>query len=212
MKETSLVGEIYRGLRVKYGRPGGQWCLWSKRPKTLAEKEEVAIGAILTQNTNWRNVEKAIDGLKREGLCALAGIYRLALKNKKQLADLIRPAGFFNQKADYLFFLSRFVVGRGGLEELQKKHQKGLRPQLLSLRGVGPETADSILLYALEKPVFVIDEYTRRFAAKNNLASIGDYHFLKDLFESNLRRDYRLYQDFHALIIIDGKHNGAQAH
>jgi endonuclease-3 related protein len=88
---------------------------------------------------------------------------------------------------------------------MKKEDGKKLREKLLKLKGIGPETADSILLYALDKPVFVIDEYTRRLVKKRNLAKNFSYKFLQELFEKNLKKDFRLYQDFHALIVIDGK-------
>ena len=90
---------------------------------------------------------------------------------------------------------------------MKKAELEELREELLKLKGIGPETADSILLYALDKPIFVIDEYTRRLVKKHNLADETNYQFLQKLFEENLRKDYRLYQDFHALIVINGKNS-----
>ena len=183
--------------------PKGQWKLWCKRPKTEREKEEVIIGAILTQRTNWRNVELAVNNLKRVKINSLKNIYRLG---EQRLAPLIKPSGFYQTKAQYLFNLARSIVkDYGSLERMKKMEFKELREELLKLKGIGPETADSILLYALDKPIFVIDEYTRRLVKKHNLADKTNYHFLQKLFEENLKRDYRLYQDFHALIVIDGK-------
>lgn len=205
MAENKIFG-LYQKLRKKYGHPKEQWILWCKRPKTNKEREEVIIGAILTQQTNWRNAELAIANSKKAKILSLAGIYRLGLKNEKKLALLIKPSGFYQQKAEYLFGLAKFILKEyGGLKKTRKVDLIPLRNNLLGLKGIGPETADSVLLYGLDKPVFVIDEYTRRFARKNRLTSNHDYHFLQKLFEKNLKKDFRLYQDFHALIVIDGK-------
>lgn len=199
----NLFGKLYRELKEKYGADGEQWALWCKRPKTKKEKEEVIIGAILAQRTNWKNVELALSNLKRARACSLKSIRQLG---KKKLAPLIKPAGFYRAKAAYLFHLAKFILENyGGLVRMEKSDLKELRERLLELRGVGPETADSILLYALDKPVFVIDEYTRRLVKERGLAVKLSYAFLQELFEKNLRKDFRLYQDFHALIVVNGK-------
>ena len=195
--------KLYKELKRKYGLPKGQWVLWCKRPKTRKEREEVIIGAILTQRTNWKNVELALNNLKRAKINSLKNIYKLGVK---KLTPLIRPSGFYKAKGDYLFYLAEFILNNyGNLERMKKVKLKELREQLLTLKGIGPETSDSILLYALDKPVFVIDEYTRRLVKKRGLAKDLSYAFLQKLFEQKLRKDFRLYQDFHALIIIDGK-------
>lgn len=195
--------KLYKKLKIKYGLPKGQWALWCKRPKTRKEKEEVIIGAILTQRTNWKNVELALNNLKRAKIDSFKNIYKLGAK---KLAPLIRPSGFYLTKGDYLFYLAEFILNNyGDLERMKKVKLKELREQLLTLKGIGPETSDSILLYALDKPVFVIDEYTRRLVKKRSLAKDLSYGFLQRLFEQKLRKDFRLYQDFHALIVIDGK-------
>lgn len=195
--------KLYNDLKRKYGKPGGQWSLWCKRPKTKSEKEEVVIEAILTQRANWKNVELALNNLKKAKINSLRDVYNLS---EEKLAIFIRPSGFYRAKANYLFHLSEFIIKNyGSLEIMKKVDTEELREQLLALKGIGPETADSILLYALNKPVFVIDEYTRRLAEKKKLAKNLNYDFLQNLFEKNLKKDYRLYQDFHALIIIDGK-------
>ena len=209
--------KLYQELKKKYGKPSGQWKLWCKRPrpkgarlaqrswaaKTKKEKEEVIIGAILTQRTNWKNVEIAIGNLKRARLDSLKSIYRLGAK---KLAFLIKPSGFYQVKARCLFSLAKFIIENyGSLEKMKKKKEEELRKELLKLKGVGPETADSILLYALDKPIFVVDEYTRRLIKKRKLSQNFSYEILQKLFEKNLKKDFRLYQDFHALIVIDGK-------
>ncbi len=199
----NVFEKLYKELKRKYGLPKGQWVLWCKRPKTRKEREEVMIGAILTQRTNWKNVELALNNLKRAKINSLKDIYKLGTK---KLAPLIKPSGFYQVKGDYLFYLAEFILNNyGDSERMKKAKLKELREQLLTLKGIGPETSDSILLYALDKPVFVIDEYTRRLVQKRSLAKDLSYVFLQKLFEQKLRKDFRLYQDFHALIVIDGK-------
>jgi len=206
MTQNKIV-KLYEKLLEKYGQPEGQWKLWCKRPKNVCQREEVIIGAILTQRANWKNVMLAIDNLKKAKIYTLSGIYKLGLKNKNKLADLIRPSGFYKQKCEYLMEMAKFFKKSGGIKNVQQIELKELREKLLDLHGVGPETADSILLYVLDKPIFVIDEYTRRLVKKEKLARDLSYDYLQKLFESNLPRDFALYQDFHALIVIDGKNN-----
>jgi len=197
------LDKLYKQLKKKYGPPKGQWSLWCKRPKTEKEREEVIIEAILTQRANWNNVRLAFGNLKREKMHRLKDIYQ---KGEKKLVPLIRPSGFYKTKANYLFHLAQFILKNyGGINKMKKENLQDLREKLLKLKGIGFETADSILLYALDKPIFVIDEYTRRFVKKHKLAKNLSYHFLQKLFEGEIKRDFRLYQDFHALIVIDGK-------
>jgi len=199
----NVFEKLYKKLKKKYGAPKGQWKLWCKRPKTEKERQEVIIGAILTQRTNWKNVELAINNLKETKINSLKNIYKLG---KRKLAHLIKPSGFYKTKAQYLFNLSRFIVKNyDSLKKMKKTKLEKLREELLKLKGIGPETADSILLYGLDKQIFVIDEYTRRLVKKYNLTDKTDYHFLQKLFEKNLKKNFQLYQDFHALIVIDGK-------
>jgi len=199
----NIFGKLYKRLKRKYGQPKGQWILWCKRPKTDQEREEVLVGAILTQRTNWKNVDLALGNLKRIRINSLRDIYQLGVK---KLAPLIKPSGFYQTKTNYLFHLIEFIFHNyGNLEKMRKTDFKELRERLLKLKGIGPETADSILLYALDKPVFVIDEYTCRLIKKRGLAKNLSYTFLQKLFEKSLRKDFRLYQDFHALIVINGK-------
>ncbi len=204
------LDKLYRELYSEYGKPSGQWKLWCRRPKTSKEREEVMMGAILTQRANWKNAELAMDNLKKAGICSLKGILRTGERNKKNLADLVRPSGFFRQKAEYVLGLAKHILKKySSVEKMKKEGLADLRKDLLGLKGIGPETADSILLYALDKPVFVIDEYTRRLVKKHPLFKkvrrLSKYGFLQELFEKNLKKDYRLYQDLHALIVIDGK-------
>lgn len=207
-QNPNKFSKLYSELRLRYGRPQGQWQLWCKRPKTQKEKEEVIIGAILTQRTSWKNVELAIANLKSARLDSLSQIAK-AKKSKivrNRLVSVVRPSGFYRQKGEYLVGLAKFIIERyGSVSKMAKGPLPRLRRELLSLKGVGPETADSILLYALEKPVFVIDEYTRRLVKRGKMSQSLNYEYLRKLFEKNLRRNWRLYQDFHALIVIDGK-------
>jgi len=195
--------KIYQELKKEYGRPAGQWLLWCKRPKKIYERETVIIEAILTQRINWLNVEKAVANLKKENLFSLKGIQKVKLQ---KLSFLIKPAGFYKAKAFYLKNLANFILNNyKNIQNLQKENLMVLRRKLINLKGIGPETADSILLYGLDKPIFVIDEYTRRLVKSKSLTSDFSYPALQELFMQNLKKDFRLYQDFHALIVIAGK-------
>lgn len=149
---------------------------------------EVIVGAILTQNTNWRNVEKAIENLKAAR--ALRSSSFLKLSNAK-LERLIKPSGFYKQKAKRL---------KGFVKEYLK-NPKMTRRELLDIKGIGPETADSILLYAFEEPTFVVDAYTRRIGQRVGLFKSDDYHEIKDFFEMNLPGDLEMYKEYHALLV-----------
>jgi endonuclease-3 related protein len=195
--------KLYLELKNKYEKEKEQWSLWCKRKKNKKEREEIIIGAILTQRTNWKNVELALNNLKKANINSLKDI---CLLGKEKLASLIRPSGFYKTKAGYLFDLSCFILKKyGSLDKMKKVDFEILRNELLKLKGIGPETADSILLYALDKPVFVVDEYTRRLVKERRLAKKFSYNFLQNLFEKNIKRDLNLYQDFHALIVTHGK-------
>ena len=203
------IRALYAELLNNYGKPEGQWKLWCRRPKTEAEKEIIFIEAILTQRTNWKNVELAMNNLRAEKITRLKDISKMYEKDAARFAGLIKLAGFYSQKAGYLSTLTKFVLENYKTVARMQKEQLGkLREELLALKGIGPETADSILLYALQKPVFVIDEYTKRIAREKNLGDNLSYSALQKLFESSVEKDYALYQDFHALIVINGKENG----
>jgi endonuclease-3 related protein len=163
------------------------------------------VGAILTQNTNWQNVEKAISNLKENKSLTPDRLYRLP---RKKLASLIRPAGYYNIKAKRLknflhFFLERFG---GNLKNMSTVKTRMLRQQLLSVNGIGPETADSILLYALGHPIFVIDAYTKRILLRHRLIKDdAGYDDMQSLFMGGLKRNARLFNEFHALFVKLGK-------
>ncbi len=152
-------------------------------------RDEVIIGAVLTQNTSWKNVEKSLENLKREGELSLEFVRKV---NLEVLKKLIRPSGFYNQKAIRLKTVAEFINPTGRVKTLS-------REELLRVKGIGPETADAILLYAGERLSFVIDKYTQRFI-KRFMNLEGDYHRLKNFFESNLPQDLGVYKEFHALI------------
>ena len=164
---------------------------------------EIMVGALLTQNTNWRNVEKAITNLKAADMLSADSITGCELP---RLEALIRPSGYFRQKAARLQILCRFFLGQGGTPGLQAAGTDVLRHQLLALNGIGPETADSILLYALDRPVFVIDAYTRRIFSRLGLTGPEDgYPELQGYFTSRLPADAALFNEYHALIVQHAK-------
>ena len=166
---------------------------------------EIAVGAILTQNTNWGNVEKAINNLKKQKSLNAKTLHNMA---DKKLALLIKPAGYYNIKTKRLkkfldFFTNHY---KGSIEKMKTEDKEALREKLLNINGIGPETADSILLYALEKPIFVIDAYTKRALIRHNVVSEkADYYELQEIFHKNLPQDTTLFNEFHALFVKLGK-------
>ena len=165
---------------------------------------EVIVGTILTQNTNWANVEKAIKNLKERGFLSLKCLYSLDLS---ELANTIRPAGYFNIKAQRLRNLISFIMEQyGDLSRFLDEKTAVLRERLLSVKGVGPETADSILLYAAGRPAFVIDAYTHRILSRHHtIEEETTYEALQLLFVEHLPEDPVLFNEFHALIVRTGK-------
>lgn len=159
------------------------------------------LGAILTQNTAWTNVEKAIAGLKQAGGLDAQSILHM---DEARLAGLIRPSGYFNQKAARLKLFCAFYLEHGGEAGMAQLNDP--RAALLALKGIGPETADSILLYALHKPVFVIDAYTRRIFSRLGLCEADiSYHALQDWFHAQLPADVPMFNEYHALIVQHAK-------
>lgn len=160
---------------------------------------EVAVGAVLTQNTAWTNVERAIAVLKSHRLMSLRGLARLT---PGRLAPLIRAAGCHNIKARRVLALVRWLEYQGGFAALRRRPTTALRVSLLSCHGVGPETADSVLLYALGRPCFVGDAYTRRVLSRMSLVAGNEpYEELRLMFETSLPRRARLYNEYHALLV-----------
>ena len=169
------------------------------------EPFEVMVGAILTQSAAWGNVEKAIANLKAAGALSPGGIRQLPLAG---LAEIIRPSGYFNAKAHKLKSLAQWLAENCGddLGQLFATDTGSLRQQLLSVHGIGPETADSIILYAAGKPVFVIDAYTRRIMGRIGLLPAGSgYGSYQALFMDNLPKDARLFNEYHALLVCLAK-------
>ena len=166
---------------------------------------EIITGAILTQNTSWANVERAIANLKSAGLLNAEELNNLDLS---KLAELIRPAGYYNIKAKRLknFLTYLFKNYAGKLTNLENLDTEQLRAELLAVKGIGRETADSILLYAFNREIFVVDAYTARIAVRHHLIEPGaDYEQLRELFQSNLSPDVKLFNEYHALLVRVGK-------
>ena len=185
--------DLYRHLFAQYGPQG--W--WPGRTRA-----EIIIGAILTQNTAWTNVEKAIRTLRRNRALNFTALEKTA---SGQLAEWIRPAGYFNQKAGYLKAFSRMLYrdAGGSLARLFRLPTADLRRKLLAVKGIGPETADSILLYAAKRPVFVVDAYTRRFLDAHGFKqeARASYDAIAALFMARLPQDVQLFNEYHALIV-----------
>jgi len=191
-----LLLKIYRRLFKHFG-PQHWW------PGETVE--EIIIGAVLTQNTNWGNVERAIDNLKRADALFLRKIVAL---EPETLSALIRPSGYYNIKAKRLWAVANYFVRRCDTDFslLETIPTDELRGELLSVHGVGRETADSILLYALNRPVFVVDAYTLRVGRRHGfLSEKDDYESARALFERSLKRDVHLYNEYHALLVRLGK-------
>ncbi len=185
---------VYRRLLTRYGPQ--HW--WPARTPF-----EVIIGAVLTQNTSWTNVERAIANLEAAG--ALEPDALLALPEPR-LAGLLRPSGYFNVKATRLRAVVAWYVAQGGYARLRRWATPHLRRALLDLHGVGPETADDILLYAFGRPVFVIDAYTRRLLSRLGLAEGTEpYEGLRAACELALGADAPLFNEYHALIVRHAK-------
>ncbi len=196
MKNDKCLIKIYKKLLRHFG-PQYWW--------PAETPFEVMVGAILTQNTAWPNVEKAIANLKKENVLSLKNMQRLSLK---KLARLIRPSGFYNQKAKklrtFLIFLLNLKQGR--INKIRLIKTKDLRKALLEVNGIGQETADSILLYALGRPTFVVDAYTKRIFSRHGIIPPGaSYEEIQEIFMSNLPKKIKLYNEYHALIVATGK-------
>ncbi len=195
-KQKGILERIYQKLYDDYG-PQHWW------PGNSAF--EIIIGAILTQNTAWRNAEKAINNLKQHKALSVAAIKNIPVR---ELAKLIKPAGYYNQKAKKLKNFIRFLFSnyQGNIRKMQSSDLDLLRMQLLEVNGIGPETADSILLYAAAKPIFVVDAYTRRVLSRHNLISPqASYDEIQNYFMSNMDNDVKMFNEYHALIVRLGK-------
>jgi endonuclease-3 related protein len=206
LDDRRVLLEVYQRLLEAYG-PQGWW------PGESAF--EVIVGAILTQSAAWANVERALANLKAAGVLSPAGLHAL---DEGEIARLIRPSGYFNAKARKLkafveMLHERFGRERGGqvppgreLERLLSQPAEELRALLLATHGIGPETADSIVLYAAGKPAFVIDAYTRRIFGRIGLRPVHDtYEGWRWLYMEALPADAALFNEYHALIVAHGK-------
>lgn len=194
-KDSRLLVTIYEILYNSFG-PQDWW--------PGDSPFEIMIGSILTQNTNWRNVSKAINNIKGARLLEPKKL----LKHKRMIPRLIRPSGFYKLKSQRLIgFLNYYIKNyQGSIDRMNIQETGILRRELLHISGIGKETADAILLYALSRPVFVVDTYTRRIFSRHN---IFNYHMPYDeiryFFEINLPQDVQLYNEYHALLVKLGK-------
>lgn len=194
--------QAYNRLSAAFGHQ--RW--W---PTTTSDKEtEIIIGAILTQNTSWKNVEMAIANL---AAADMADFRRIAAAKKEKIAQLIRPSGYFNQKSERLRLFAQYVCDNygGNVNRLLRNGIGGLREELLRLKGIGPETADSVMLYAGNKAVFVVDAYTRRIFSRIGVCgSSVSYDELQRLLVNGLPESMRtaaVFSQYHALLVELGK-------
>ncbi len=201
MVKTARIRKVlmnyYAALNVRFGHRN-----WWPADSPF----EVCVGAILTQNTAWKNVAKAIDNLKQASALDPLIIYRMPVE---ELAQLIRPAGYYNVKALRLRNFIDHIIEKhdGDLYSCFASPVESLREELLSIKGIGKETADSIVLYAAGKPIFVVDAYTKRVLGRHKIITEkADYDSIQRLFHTNLPMDEALFNDFHAQIVAVG-HN-----
>ncbi len=209
MKEKIKV--LY-GLLYSHFGPRGWWPVYCRsknaviyrpgiyKPKNEREAFEICAGAILTQNTSWNNVLKCLLNLARAGKLSPDKILSMPVK---ELEEKIRPCGYYRQKAARLLDFCLFWEEEK--DSLRFLHDSALRERLLSLKGIGPETADSMLLYAFCRPSFVIDSYTRRIVSRITLREFDGYEALKKKFEQALPRDLKKYNEYHALLVDTAK-------
>ena len=193
---ASLLLQFYDQLHTQFGKQN-----WWPADTSF----EVVIGAILTQNTNWKNVEKAIRNLRKHDLLNADALLHCSVQ---RIAEFIRPCGYYNLKTARLVNATEWW--QNNIREIREKRIgiDKLRKDLLTVKGIGQETADCILLYALDYPSFVVDAYTKRFLLMHKLISkSAGYHDIRLFFETNLPREINLYKEFHALIVALGKSN-----
>ncbi|MEM4271908.1 MAG: hypothetical protein QXD13_02385 [Candidatus Pacearchaeota archaeon] len=201
-----MLKKIYDKLYEEYG-PQGWWPVNGKYnknnfkiPRNKKEEFEIILGAILTQNTSWKNVERALENLRKANLI---NPYKIIKSNRQALAKYIKPSGYYNQKSGRLKIVSDFFLKN---KSISKKSIKEMRSMLLEVNGIGPETADSIILYAFKKPVFVIDAYTKRIFSRLGICKKDcKYEELQDIFHQNLPSDTKLFNEYHALIVEHAK-------
>jgi endonuclease-3 related protein len=187
---------IYKRLYESFG-PQGWW--------PADTKLEIIVGAILTQNTAWANVEKAVSNLKKKKILSVKNLKEIHIN---KLAKLIKPAGYYNVKAKRLKTFIDFLINNydGSIKKMFKKDYLKLRADLLNINGIGQETADSILLYAGNKPIFVIDAYTKKILSRHHLIDKdAKYSTIQNLFMDNIEKDPKFYNEYHALLVNLGK-------
>ncbi len=207
------VEEIYSILKKTYKKQGW-WPIFSDQkgsseynvgaPRDDSDRFEIVIGAVLTQNVAWKNVEKALGALKKNGILSPRKLHRA---DDKIIASCIRPAGYYNQKTIKIKnFLACFKTVNYSFEKLKMMKTAVLRQWLLDINGIGPETADSILLYAMNRKIFVVDAYTKRIFSRLNLISADDsYGSVQDFFHREFGGTIKGYNEYHALIVAHGK-------
>lgn len=206
--------QLYEKLLAQHGVQGW-WptrkCGYhpSNKTRKLSEDEmlEICVGAILTQNTSWKNVEKALTNLFAADAMTLR---KLAIPRREKLERLIHSSGFFRQKAERVQRFAQHVLkNHGTFSMMFKKKLEPLREELLSLKGIGPETADSMMLYAGRKPIFVVDAYTKRLCSRFGMCDEKiSYDELQRRFHDELPRDHKIYNEMHALVVIEAKTKG----
>lgn len=191
------IHQLYFKLLHKYGEQ--RW--WS-----ATTKFEIIVGAILVQNTKWSNVDKSLRQLKKNALLSPDALRKVKLS---KLIKIIKPSGLYNTKAKYLKAFSGWYISQGSYRKLKHLPTDILRKELLSIHGIGQETADVILLHVFKRPVFIIDNYTQKLLIK--LGLIKDkwkYKDLQNLFHSALDADITIFSEYHALIVHHGKRKG----
>ncbi|MBW1917940.1 MAG: endonuclease III domain-containing protein [Deltaproteobacteria bacterium] len=196
MKLSDQLWKLYHRLWEVFG-PQGWW--------PGESPFEIAVGAILTQNANWTNVTRVIAQLQQAGRLSPFGLHELS---ELELAQFLRPVGYYNLKARRLKNFLDFLLAhyQGAVENMARDDLEHLRPALLSINGIGPETADSILLYALEKPTFVVDAYTFRILHRHDLVTDPcSYEELRQVFMAHLPAEVALFKEYHALLVRLGK-------
>lgn len=196
MNVPTRIREFYKSLYHRYGPQN-----WWPAESVL----ECILGTILTQNTSWKNVEKAFENLKSGGFIS---VEKLDSISTEKLANLIRPSGYYNQKAikikTFISYVKKTYDGDLGQMFDEDTHQ--LREKLLSVKGIGPETADSILLYALKRPVFVIDAYTYRVLSRHSMIpKETSYQEMQELLMDSVPHDVQVFNEYHALLVKVGK-------
>lgn len=212
MKRMGKIKKSYDDLIEAFG-PQGWWPIVNNEtllceyhvnsPKSESEALEICFGSILAQNTSWKNAEKAIINLKKNNIL---GVKKIISAENKKLSEIIKSSGYHNQKTKKLKNFCEFLLKNhnGRLDLLFNKRIDEIRKELLSVNGIGPETADSIILYAARKPIFVIDSYTKRILGRIGYG-IKEYAEFQELFMQSLPNNERLFNEYHALLVTLAK-------